>query len=837
MKNIALIIGGIGAYLISVILGYQDFDGWITLLLWVISLMLLFWSAFKPEINLQNIKEIKFFSCPLERYLFLVVLFTGVFFRFYKLDVLPFGLWLDELEFATRAIDLLKHNYSVGLFKTTPLYWEYWVVIPNLYLYYALGIFKILGINYWAIKMASVLPSIGIIIGSYYLFKTISDNYITPLITTFLISVSHWSVTIDRWGWNEVLMCMLQVFSYYFIIRGLKNKNYKYLSIGGIILGLSFYTYVGANIVIAIIVIFLSVYIFSNMASFKTSLKQALVVIISAVIIILPGTFDYINKPSSYFVRMKQISVFNHIKAQKSFKPLLVALERHIKMFHIQGDRENRHNTHKMPQLDVISGIYFVIGLCICLWNVQKPYNILLFIWLLLGMSGGIFSTYEDAPHAYRTALVIPVVMYFAATGLKCQFDIINKYSTKTISILILSALMIITLVINYKIYFVIRPNSYDCYKASLNPNDLIIARKIKQLRDNFPQNDIYMFNELAGKSFTCRIINYVDPKSLPDSNNINPRAYILPYTILNDNQVDLFALPEKNLYLIYAPKYNYIVRKLYNNPIITSIKDPFGNTIALLADITADSIIKSKGFIIKKTYPKDKKSILYGSIAFLKVTTCTFKRLKPNVELIIDGQKIFNNNSNTSQDIIIPMGPALLQLQGPYMPDELEKSIMIKQDQEQSFVLLFIKLPVYKYTELLGLFAYYFNNPRWEDIPFSIEVVNSFSIQKVGLENNFSIKWEGYLNVETPGEYYFKIGSDDESFLYIDNKLIINNGSQHSFIYKDNTVKLAKGPHKLVVKYNQFLGGKSFEMLWRPPWEQSEQPVSFDHLTFYKPH
>jgi hypothetical protein len=68
-----------------------------------------------------------------------------------------------------------------------------------------------------------------------------------------------------------------------------------------------------------------------------------------------------------------------------------------------------------------------------------------------------------------------------------------------------------------------------------------------------------------------------------------------------------------------------------------------------------------------------------------------------------------------------------------------------------------------------------------------------------------FAIDFQGLLLIENPGEYTFRIESDDGSILYLDGGLVINNDGQHGVQSRDSAViSLARGAHPLRLSYFQ---------------------------------
>ncbi|MBC7820284.1 MAG: cytochrome c1 [Planctomycetaceae bacterium] len=107
--------------------------------------------------------------------------------------------------------------------------------------------------------------------------------------------------------------------------------------------------------------------------------------------------------------------------------------------------------------------------------------------------------------------------------------------------------------------------------------------------------------------------------------------------------------------------------------------------------------------------------------------------------------------------------------------------------------------------------FAYF--EGGWDDVPdfgamkpVATGTVSGFDLAVGKRQNNFGMRFTGFLQIDKPGQYQFWIGSDDGSRLQIDGKEVVKNGGVHPHSEKEGRVSLDVGPHEIVVDY--FQGG-----------------------------
>ena len=77
----------------------------------------------------------------------------------------------------------------------------------------------------------------------------------------------------------------------------------------------------------------------------------------------------------------------------------------------------------------------------------------------------------------------------------------------------------------------------------------------------------------------------------------------------------------------------------------------------------------------------------------------------------------------------------------------------------------------------------------------------------------NFAIRWEAPLIVDTEADYTFRIVSDDGSVVAIDSTPIVDNDGAHAVQEKSGPVHLVKGTHGITVDYFQTTGTVALQL------------------------
>ncbi|MBU1046092.1 glycosyltransferase family 39 protein [Patescibacteria group bacterium] len=362
----------------------------------------------------------------------LVILSLAGFLRLYGLHSVPPGLYPDE---AMNANDALTNPGKVfypenggreGLF----------VNLVSLS-------FKILGSSPFSLRLVSAIIGIITVLGLFLLVKELlkhtsaseANADCLALLASFFIATSFWHINFSRIGFRGILLPFILVFCFYFLFKGLRNKNIFLLILAGLTFGLGFYTYSSFRLAFLILPFVLIPYwiAYYKEKQQKKFILSVFIFGISALIIVLPLIFYFLSHPADFFGRLGAVSVFSQPNFITAF---LESLGRHLIMFNISGDFNWRHNFSGSPQLFWPIGILFLIGFIVSIKKLifsiknknLRPQSIywLLFSWFFVMILPGAL-TYEGLPHSLRTIGLIPAVMIFAAFGALWVLEKIKK--------------------------------------------------------------------------------------------------------------------------------------------------------------------------------------------------------------------------------------------------------------------------------------------------------------------------------------------------------------------------------------------------------------------------
>ena len=388
------------------------------------------------------------------------------FFRLYRIGEIPSGPWVDELAAAANAVNLAARQPFTP-FATTPMFeaGPNWVHTPNLYLYFCYAVLWLSGFSQLGLKLISVLPGIATPPLLYLLGRRFLSRE-SALLAAGLLAVSHWQVTVGRWGWDEVLVTAFTVAAFAALLAGVQDERTSSFFLAGVATGLGQYAYVAARLSALAALAFLAV----RAAQTKRRRQLAQLGVFAAGLIqaVVPIAVFWIGHPGTFAVRERQISILPQLLAG-DLRPVLENLRAYGLMLLVRGDANPRQNIPGLPMLDLVVGILFLVGLVAAVAAWRRAESQMMLLWLSIGLMGGLLSHPESAPNSYRVGMAAPACMLLAGLGWQAALTIVRKARPGALvrsSAYLAAGAVAVSGVLTFANYFVARPASRECWLA-----------------------------------------------------------------------------------------------------------------------------------------------------------------------------------------------------------------------------------------------------------------------------------------------------------------------------------------------------------------------------------
>ena len=406
--------------------------------------------------------------------LLLLILIFAVFFRIYKLNDFPPGLYSDEAAYGYNAYSLLKTGSdehgeswplalkSFGDFKP-PM--TVWLTIPSVAFF---------GLTEFAVRLPSALAGVISVVGIYYLVKELFYNgtklpifgkkhlaYL-PITTALLLTISPWHLLFSRSSMLVGIELMFITWGLLFFLKTLKRQNYLYPSsicfVGAI------YTYYGSRITVPLLVVGLFLIFRKELWKLKRTLFLSALL---GLILIIPLIFAISKETEILTGRAKTVSIFYdagiesklweaHTLNGPNFPPLIGRFfhnklyfyfkdfsRRYLQHFSadfllITGDPHPPFDIPRMGNIYLFDAIFILFGLFLVIAKIQKRTLSLL---LVLAVAPIASSFTFVTPAANRSFLMVIGITILSAIGVIYFIDTLThkfKISWKLVALFIL---------------------------------------------------------------------------------------------------------------------------------------------------------------------------------------------------------------------------------------------------------------------------------------------------------------------------------------------------------------------------------------------------------------
>lgn len=115
---------------------------------------------------------------------------------------------------------------------------------------------------------------------------------------------------------------------------------------------------------------------------------------------------------------------------------------------------------------------------------------------------------------------------------------------------------------------------------------------------------------------------------------------------------------------------------------------------------------------------------------------------------------------------------------------------------------------------------------PNFADLKPTVRgICDQVSLDVRRRDDNYALRFSGYLEIKAAGNYKFHLGSDDGARLLVDGKTVIDNDGIHGVVTKSESVELQAGMHKIEVLYFQGVHGYGLQLEYEGP-EVKKSPL-----------
>jgi hypothetical protein len=209
-------------------------------------------------------------------------------------------------------------------------------------------------------------------------------------------------------------------------------------------------------------------------------------------------------------------------------------------MFHIRGDADFRSNAPNAPELDVVSGLLFLIGAAYWAKQDQRRWlPVLIIPFLLLWLpSNLVLNEAHPTPSASRSLAIIPFVALLVAGGLYLVYDELR--SRPWVQRPVLAGLLGLMVVLNWQRYF-------GEYAYNLPDHNTPYGKIIAEYIDGLPRDASALIYSCCWGSW-----GQPEPAGIQDILRKPRQVMFLPAGLFSCDSLNGLARP---LYVIWDPR------------------------------------------------------------------------------------------------------------------------------------------------------------------------------------------------------------------------------------------------------------------------------------------
>lgn len=771
----------------------------------------------------------------LEFLLFLALAAAALAVRVWRIGQIPEGVYVDETNGGLDAVAILEGRdvspFGIG-----------WYGTPNGYLCYMALVFKACGVTWAGLKVASILPAFLTVLAIYPLGR-LMFGALGGLLAMAFLAFSRWHMSMSRWGWNELTPPLFQILATFFLLRGLRDRRASDFAIGGVISGLMMYTYLSSRLALATLGVFAIYFLLAAeggpVAAWRRHGRGLALFLFAWTVAVAPIAVTHITDPFTFGNRVSEISIFKDVRECRSYEPLRQNIRDHLKFFHQTGDHQTKHNLPNEPHADPLVGLLFVLGLAYALLRLRDPRRGLLWLWLLFGMAGGVFSRHFESPQSYRTLTAVPAVALLAAdvlariarmsAGLLAAPAIADAVRRRRRAAQVGTAVAVAGLAFSAvwecSVYFGPQARS-TAVRSAHNPEENGIAHDVT---DALTRGESVFVSSHYHRFAMLRFFVYGMMKQTTGQNTLDNPPYgqlsmaeDLPVPDTGRDTLVLFDIE-------YLPLLDYI-RRFYPAAVFETAHAPDGSPIYIRARLSRADLAATVGLHFRATTAQGERREAVVRAPEMSAIPAEAVRAEWEGSVRIEQGGVF--------DFIVPEGFHLALDDRPWeRPRHLGRGLhAIRLDWDGRGTL---NPPTLKWVTpagtsaripdsalfcirqpAVGLTTSYYANSAWQDPPLFetlTPILRLAWIDPDPIPGAFTARFAGFLRVTDAGPYRFLLDADDEATLLLDGQVVgryVINGSS-TF---PATVNLAAGDHPIEIRYLQLGGGSALNVYWEPP-------------------
>ncbi len=430
----------------------------LSILLWLASLILLY-AAVTPVSHLMRgtqgaIRNTLYKIRNNPRYAtelasVLALLCIGLLLRVWDLEHIPANLSGDEGTQGVWALDVLngrlRNPFATG-----------WYTVPTMSFFAQAASLSLFGKSVAGLRTVSALIGTATLAVTYLLARRTLGQRVA-LLALAALTFNHYHIHFSRVGSNQIADPFFMALAVWLLGEGLRrspssphasddpgreredtNGDKRYTAHGpeysapntylwfltaGLTAGLSWFGYFGSRVIALVIAAYLGAQAIMEQGFLRRHGRALALMALTALLVASPLLLYYADHPQDLSARFNQVSFFRWLENERqlpdhdsTFNLVLRQVWRSISAFNHTLDPTFWYYA-RIPLLDSISGILFILGLAVAVSQWRRPAVRLILLWFGLALIFGWVLT-ENPPSSMRMVIIAPALALIVALGL-----------------------------------------------------------------------------------------------------------------------------------------------------------------------------------------------------------------------------------------------------------------------------------------------------------------------------------------------------------------------------------------------------------------------------------